>query len=61
MGHKSLGEFIEAARAIGEVKNVHGADLKGKSLPPMRRPPSKGPLGNGRDTTPITAKSALSA
>ena len=27
MGHKSLGEFIEAAQAIGEVKNVHGADL----------------------------------
>jgi len=27
MGHKSLGEFIAAAQAIGEVKNVHGADL----------------------------------
>ncbi len=28
MGHKSLGNFIEAARAIGEVKDVHGADLE---------------------------------
>ena len=28
MGHKSLGEFIEAARGIGEVKNVHGAALE---------------------------------
>ncbi|HEX9880473.1 MAG TPA: UbiD family decarboxylase [Candidatus Binatia bacterium] len=27
MGHKSLGEFIEAAQAIGEVKEIHGADL----------------------------------
>ncbi len=27
MGYKSLGEFIDAARAIGEVKVIHGADL----------------------------------
>ena len=27
MSHKSLGEFIEAADGIGEVKVVHGADL----------------------------------
>ena len=27
MGHVSLGEFIAAARAAGDVKDVHGADL----------------------------------
>ncbi len=27
MGYKSLGEFIEAAKAIGDVKVIHGADL----------------------------------
>lgn len=27
MSHKSLGEFIEAADGIGEVKVIHGADL----------------------------------
>ena len=27
MGHASLGEFIDAARVAGDVKDVHGADL----------------------------------
>ncbi|MDP2643933.1 MAG: UbiD family decarboxylase [Desulfobacterales bacterium] len=28
MGHKSLGDFIEAADAVGEVKQIHGAALE---------------------------------
>src|SRR5438552_16352212 len=28
MAYRSLGEFIEAARGIGDVKEIHGANLE---------------------------------